>query len=853
MTTINDKNTSYRKGKYKKRRESTAVLSFVFASVLSFSVHASDLKSFNIEAGSLSTALLVYSRQSSTAVVASEDIVAGKTVSALNGDMDSIDALKQLLEGTGLKFRRSNNDGVIIYKSVVSPQAKLQKTSYNTAANYEAGTNVNEENKSVDMDNVFELEEVIVTASRRSESLQNVAAGITSVDPDDYVMKGLTSVGDIIDYSPGINYATSGSPAFGTITVRGVGQESSIPVVGVYVDDVPFSTNSPFSGGSNILFDGLLGDVERVEIIKGPQGTLYGAGAVGGVVRYITKDPALQQFRANAVTDISSTQEGGISELYKATISTPIVEDKIGLTVSGFYDDQAGFIDRIDGSQSVIEDDVNDSQTYGFSANTLVMFGDSGEVKLGGLYYKTKHSDVNQVDFTYPALDSANGRYESSAEASPIFVRYKKLDATISYDFGWAELTSVSAHMQYEGVSDDDLTPALGGLVDGATGSPPGTNTIPYNNTISSEKVIQEIRLASPANDAIEWLAGIFYIKEDTENSQTAVAEPSGFNILTSASPSEYEETAFFGNVTYYITPDFDMTLGLRYSDNSLGLDGNFSGAFAANPGAFSSVIEDKVTTYLFNTRYRVHENMSLYTRIASGYRPAFVNLPIRDPVSGIAINDAIVDSDLLWSYELGIKGDIPDSRLRYDFAVWRIEWDEFQASIDIQDIGSNINAEDGISAEGFEGAVQYYPIEDLMIQTSFAYTDSVLRSDEPRLDALKGESTRNIPKWSGSIQADYYFSVADWESSIGTGVRYTGKQNTQYSQSSTINFPVSSYVLVDFNMGFVKDNYTVAFYINNLLNKYAVTTGSVLGGGVAASAAIVQPRTVGLSLGLNF
>jgi len=840
------------KNMYQKKIKAFASVSLMaLTSALTSSIQATDVKSFDIEGGSLSKALLVYSRQSNSIVVASDDLVSDKIVPAVHGTMESEDALLQLLKGTGLKFRHNHEGGVVIYDSS-DQNSQFQVISYNSIRDYEANLSTYEEDERSDDVEAFEMEEVIVTASRRSESLQDVPASITSVNPDDFVAKGLTSVGDIIDYTPGVNYDTSGSPAFGVITIRGAGQESSTPVVGVYLDDVPFSTNSPFSGGSNILFDGLLGDVERVEIIKGPQGTLYGAGAVGGVVRYITKDPALEEFRANAMVDLSSTKEGGISQLYKSTISTPIVEDKVGLTVSGFYDDNAGFIDRIDGSGSVTEKNVNNSETYGFSANALIKLGDSGKIKLGSLYYKTKHTDINQVDFTFPILEAANGRYETSSVAEPIFVVYKKLDATISYDFEWAELTSVSAYMSYEGISDSDLTPDLGALIDDITGSVPGTNTIPFNNTIGSEKFVQEVRLASPKSDTFEWLAGFFYIKEDTENSRTAVAEPSGFNLLTSISPSEYEEIAFFGNATYYITPDFDVTAGLRYSDNSLGLDADFSGAFA-DPGVFSSVIEDKVTTYLFNARYRVNDDTTLYGRVASGYRPAFVNLPVRDPVTGEVASDPVVNSDLLWSYELGIKGTLPESRIRYDFALWKIDWNEFQALLDFQNISSNTNAEDGISAKGFEGTVQFYPVEELMIQTSFSYTDSVLRSDEPRLGGLKGEPTRSIPKWSASVQADYYFSVGDWDSSVGAGMRYTGKFNTEYTQASTINFPVPSHVLVDFNVGFQKDNYSISLYANNLLNNYAISTGGVGGGGAFAVAALVQPRTIGLSLGVNF
>ena len=817
----------------------------------------------------LAEALQLFAKKRSLNIIFTSALLASEASNHIEGAYSTREALGRLLAGTGLGFDIDNDGNIYINDKKDSVEAvQFRKISLNTTDEYLANLgsfqDVDAANDPKEEQKQFQLDEITVTASRRVENLQNVAAGITSVDPDDYLMKGMISVASIIDYTPGVNFTTHGAPGLGAITIRGAGQEGSTPVVGSYVDDVPFSTNSPYSAGADIIFDGLLGDIERVEIIKGPQGTLYGAGAVGGVVKYITKDPALEEFRANALVDLSITKDGGISQLYKGTVSAPIVEDKVGFTISGFYNDLAGFIDRIDSPLTVAADNVNSAQTYGVSANALIRFSDAGELKLGSMYYKTKNSATSAVDFTYPGLQPAAGRYDSTAGAAPGDIRYKKLDATLAYDFEWAELTSVTAYMSYESAAGGDETPTFGAVADQITGTAPGTNTVPFDTSVASKKFVQEVRLASPDSEEFEWLVGLFYSNEDTDNTQTAIAEPTGFNFLDVAFPSEYQEKAIFGNLTYYITPDFDVTVGVRHSDNELAVDAKFTGLFTDN-STFKGGVEDKVTTYSFNSRYRVNDDMSLYARVASGYRPAFVNLPIVDPATGLTLNEPIVDADMLWSYELGMKGTLPESRVRYDLALWKIDWNEFQSFLTFQNISTTTNAEKGISAYGFEGTIQYFPIDDLAIETTFSYSNSTLDDDSVNLGGLKGEPTRNLPKWTASVKADYSFEIGQWDGTIGAGLRYTGKHDSEYLGGvaangdivtpSAINFHVPSRMLVDMNVGFTMDEYTISFYATNLLDNYTIVGGGVGQGlnGLQANVGIARPRTVGVSLGMKF
>jgi len=702
---------------------------------------------------------------------------------------------------------------------------------------------------------------IVVTASRRDESLQNVGLAITSIDPVDFTEAGLTSIENLIDYTAGVNFNTSGTPGSGTITMGGASQESATPVAGVYMDDVPLTSNVPFAGGSGLLFDGVLSNIERVEIIKGPQGTLYGATAVGGVVKYITKDPSLDVLHGEGSIDFSNTRHGGFNKIYRANISTPLVTDKLGISVSGYSNDTAGFVDRV---VPALAKDVNDVQQSGYNVAVLWDISENASFKATALHSQVEWDTSPFISLEFPSQIPIFGRYQSDKPDSTNKLEYDLVSGVFKMDLDWSELTWVSAQTQYKSPTSRDQTDLFGGLADLFTGSAPGTNSVPTNAFLKSKKFVQELRFTSPKSDTVEWLAGLYYTKEDTNNNQDAIAQPTNFNLFDVSFPSHYKETALFGNVTWFIDPQFDVTLGARYSDNQLALDARFSGLFAAGgPNQeilFGDKVKDKVTSYSLGARWRPTDETSLYTRIANGYRPATVNLPLFDPATGANIAPPIINSDELVSYEFGVKGVSMEGKLHYDFALWAINWDNFQAAISFNGISVGGNAQAAIDAKGLEGELTFYATDNFKIRSNFAYTNSQLSADDATLSALKGEQSRNLPEWTASIKADYGFDISSFDGNAGLGVRYVGDYNTGYKSAvigsgGRLNFPVDSYALVDFNVSLIDDNYKISFYITNIFDKYAFanadasdTFSGPLGNGV-----IVQPRTIGAVVSMSF
>ncbi|WP_262690082.1 TonB-dependent receptor [Kordiimonas aestuarii] len=704
------------------------------------------------------------------------------------------------------------------------------------------------------------LEEIIVTAGRREQSLQDVPAAVSAIDPGDFTVKGLKQVGEILNYTPGVTYTDIGTKGFGNISARGVPQSSSIPVFGVYLDDTPISTNSTFSGGSTVMFDAMLMDIERVEVIKGPQGTLYGATSVGGMMRYISRDPAMEELRVTAGADVATTKDGEISQVYNGRVSVPLVKDKLGITVSGFWQDIGGYVDQVNpATGALIAEDVDGSENLGYAADLLFTPTEELSIRLKYMKQETDYGIDSGVQLlTYTSDESMFGGYTTIGAPGENYLDYEIMSGSINYEFDSVTLTSTSSRVEYKFGGVSDLTAAYGPVVDFYDGRDPGTTTSVLLDLLAgSEKFVQEVRLTSERMGNFEWIAGLYYSEEDTINNQDVISTPA-FDLLTIAFPSNYKEFAGFGDVTYYFNEKFDVTAGVRLSKNKTTLSYVSTGLLLGDAVFESDPIKDTVDTYLFSARYRPTDNLSLYTRVASGYRPASANIPILDPATGDNLAPPMIDPDNAWSYEIGAKGATNGNVFSYDVALWMIDWANFQAFTSFSGVNTGGNATGGLSAHGFEGSFNLRPTDALTLTTNVTYSRSKLNEDEPGIGGVEGEQLPDLPKWKGSFRADYLFDVTDsWSGNAGFGVRYSGKFMSSYSAStSTYPVVVEARTLVDANLSFTNDNVTIGLYATNLFNKRALQgrVDTILGGGSSNSTGVFErPRTIGANLRVDF
>jgi len=643
--------------------------------------------------------------------------------------------------------------------------------------------------------------------------------------------------------------------------VRGVRQLGGAATTGVYLDAIPLTSNSPFGtetqGG--FAFDGMLGDIERVEFLKGPQGTLYGATSVGGAVKYITRKPSLDEFRGHASVDYSSTKEGGFNQIYNGRISMPLVEDKLGLTVAGFYEDNGGLVDLVDATGTLIEEDGDQYDRYGFSGDLYYKFSDRFDFRARVLYQKADYNNVSQVNIDPDTKEPDHRAFAGAGFTFKRGFRNSFYTGTFEYQFEGATLTATSSYVEEDRSTRVNSTaPNILSIMDTRFGRDPGTTTLFTSNAdIGSQKFTQEIQLTSESSETWEWIVGLYYADEETFFTNTSTVQPDDLIHLSTEGPSFYKEYAAFGNLTYYVTPEFDLTVGGRLSRNEMTLRSETASDAILLQGLVGSSdatpVKDTVDTWSFAARYRPTEELSLYTRIASGYRPASANKLGTPEIPSFA------ESDSLWSYELGAKGSLAEGLFSYDIAVWYFNWNNFQAKIVREDtVTGLLNASGGITGKGVEGSFTFKPLNGLSIISNFAYTDSTLNEDEAGLDGEKGQQLPYVPKWTFSSRANYAFALtSELDAMIGAGVRYEGSSRSAFTDKdggSRLNIPTDSYVVVDVNAGVTWDQISLNLYATNLLNEEAmVNTEGVQTFSVTATGVPLKPRTIGIRLSVDF
>ncbi len=706
-----------------------------------------------------------------------------------------------------------------------------------------------------------EIEEVMVTASRRSESLQDIAMSVTVSSPTDFVSTGITTLRDVVNYSPGVVFRGGSAPIDNGLTMRGVSTMTSAPTVGVYIDDVPIGSGNGQAAGASLLLDVMKAGMERVELIKGPQGTLYGASSMGGIMRYVSPDASRSEVTGAVSADLSSIDHGGSSARYTGRISAPIVEDRAGIFLSGYYEDVGGFIDRIPQSATGAATDVNGHKNYGGMAKIDMNFTDRFSASVLALYDKTTFHGRNVVTLDGPPFELAYGKYETDTAYSDDESDFKVGALTLNYDFDFADLISTTSYQERLVSSTTDLVADFGPLINLFCQCQ--VDNAPFTGSQSTDRFVQELRLVSSeaAREAgnFEWSVGAVYSKEESGNGQRLEGLPTNFLLLDVDIPSELEELAGFANFTYFVTPKFDLTAGVRVAEieATVAVDDGPEILLGDTP---PTVIDDTIDTYSFSARYRATDDLSLYARIASGYRPAAANLPL-------AGASAIIETDTLWSYEIGAKGVSSSGLFSYDLTGWYLNWSNLQARVYVNGAQTGGNANSDVTAYGFEGALAFSPADDFTLTGSIAYTSSTLDDDETSaFGALAGESMPGVPEWTLALRASKRFELgAESALTLAAGVRYQDEMNTGFhggtgADGTTItplisNFDVEAWWQADASVAFKHRNFGATLYATNLFDEYGFSGGLARPavGFIRATANVIQPRTYGAILTFDF
>ena len=709
------------------------------------------------------------------------------------------------------------------------------------------------------------LEEIIVTAQKREEKLSQTPVAITALSSKELGALGATQFRDFANTVAGLGFTTGGAGDT-QINLRGITSGGSVsPTVGVYVDEVPYGSSTAFAGAAQLALDVGLFDISRVEVLRGPQGTLYGASTMGGLLKYVTTVPDLHDLGGTARAGLSTTEHGGVSYDVASAVNLPFGSDKAAARVSGFYSQDGGYVDNV----GLGEDDVNQSDLYGGRADVLFQPSEQLSIRLNAYLQKIDRNGSNEVGYDPATEKPIDGDLDQrSILPEPFDQKYEMYSATAVYDFGPAALTSVTS---YQSLNNDSF-------LDGSTlfvptfnflfspGNPFGLPEIAFGAVgiayaISTDKFTQELRLAG-TGPTIDWLIGGFYTDENSNQTQVVESfapdlSPIAADLTTIRLPSSYKETAGFGTVTWHATGKLDLAAGLRYSHNSQSYTQNSSGIISpllAPPRPETKSSED-VTTYLANLRYLANDNLMTYFRFATGYRPGGPNFTGQDPVTGQPIGNAAFESDKLQSYEGGIKVSTDDRRLSADAAVYLINWDNMQVVSARNGVGVVANAETARST-GAELTLTALPIPALTLLGTFAYIDAHLTADAEDLGGKDGDPLPDTPDFAGTISGDYAFDVGGHASTIGALVRYVGDRVSSFDESvGNPQYHLPSYTTVDLRGSAAFGSAQVRLYVRNVFDERGqLSAGTVLTqAGGPATVSILQPRTYGVSVDVSF
>ncbi len=698
------------------------------------------------------------------------------------------------------------------------------------------------------------LQEIVVTAQKRSENIMQVPAAVSFVGGDSLARQHAIRLQDFAAYVPGFQVDTAGTPGQTTITLRGIAPLGSGSAVGTYIDDAPLGSSGLYALANLFQLDLLPYDLRAVEILRGPQGTLYGASTMGGLIKYELQEADPRSFHAAAGAEILTIKgSGGVGSGFRGMVNLPLVEDKLALRVSGFDQFTPGYIDN----PVRRAHDINSvRQSGGRVALTWTPASDL-KVNVDALHQRIA-SDDNAIVSLGPVGDTPPlGDLTSNLPlAQPLVQSTDFYKGAVNWTLPIGTLTSITSFSRIQNKYWSDATPVLGSLIEALTGAP---GYSPQFVDITLRKFVEEVRLASPTGDRVEWLVGGFFTRERVSNVQAVEALDTSFNatainpILTVSIPSTYKELAAFGNLTLHLTEKWSVAGGLRYSRNEQHFDQNTGGLLSLGAPE-SGASSESVTTYSVSSRYQFSRDSMLYGRVASGYQPGGPNVAI----AGVP---PTVSSATLTNYELGFKTRTFENRLLLDLSAYRIDWKKIQ-TIATTPTGIQYIVNGGEArTQGVEASAKYQATEALTLGANMAYTDAKFTTGIPTLGTVVGQRLPLVPRISGAATADYHTSLnADWDLQLGGGLRYVGSRPAYLfvAPLPPVAMPEASYVAVDLNGHLSHGPWSLGLFVKNLFDKraYVTKTGltDALTGELAqVSAAVLQPRTIGLSIDRTF
>jgi iron complex outermembrane recepter protein len=878
-----------------------AVLLCVAVVGLSFGAdaHASIRKMIDIPAQGLGPALNTFARDRDLQVVYRSEVVGSLRTRGARGELTVDEALKQLLGGTGLTYRFLDEKTVTVFSVNGDGPDKQPNTSTNypfsnsmggvalqsdsPAQSSEPSLRLSQNGSPAQPDNspptsasrdesATKLNEIIVTAQKRSERIQDVPIPVTALNAAALVDSNQLRLQDYFTSVPGFNVVPQASGSFQHLSIRGITTGNfSNPTVGVTVDDVPYGSSSVLGGGGGTVVPDIdPGDLARVEVLRGPQGTLYGASSMGGLVKYVTLDPATDALSGRVEAGTSTVYNGAeLGYNFRGSVNVPISET-LAVRASGFSRQDPGYIDNVQTGQR----GVNEAKVDGGRLSTLWRPSQGLSLKLSALIQDTKGDGMSEVDVPtagYPQTTGLGDLQQSYLRGTGAYDRkVQAYSATLTAKLGNVDLTSVSGYNINTYSDSYDVTYAYASLtqygVPGTGFNGFGVPGSPAPERDKTNKFTQEVRLSAPIGDTLDWLLGAFYTHEASQYSQNVLAENPdtgaivGQSFATDFRPT-YTEYAAFADLTFHLTEKFDIQLGSRESHIKQTYEETDQGPlvpiFYGVPSPFSRPKVDtdsNAFTYLVTPRFKISPDLMVYARLASGYRPGGTNYSA-GPGTPLQYNP-----DKTYDFELGTKAEFLNHTLSVDASIYYIDWKNIQISLlDPQTTISYFGNGSGAKSQGIELSVESRPLTGLTLAGWIAWDDATLTHEFPpestAVGGAYGVDGDRLPyssRFSGNSSLKQDFPLSNnWSGFVGAMASYVGDREGEFTPTAERQ-DLPAYTKTDLSAGAKYDAWTINLYVNNVADKRGVLSGG-LNTSPSFAFLYIQPRTAGLSLVRTF
>lgn len=747
------------------------------------------------------------------------------------------------------------------------------------------------------------LEEIVVTATRQARLLNTVPISASAFSQKSLDAQGVNQIDDIALITPGVTF-TRGNSGSTSIAIRGISSESGASTTGIYIDDTPVQSRV-IGFSSTSVFPNVF-DLQRVEILRGPQGTVFGAGSEGGTIRFITPQPSLTEYTDYTKGELGFTEHGDPSFEAGAAVGGPIVNDVIGFRASASYRRDGGYTDRVDRFSGNMIAKFDDWQNTYTARLALAFQPIENLLIMPTFYYQNIYINDSQTYWEYLSNPDEH-QFKNGAPVTAPFQGTSYLPAlNINYKADYFTITSNTSYYEQDNQNNRDLSALIPndlGIAISPTHPVPGDPTYSDQDIfLTSQKAFtQEVRIQSNDPDArLSWLAGAFYQHELQSSNQYVPDTPEAFNALVEAAfgqtteqvfgmglyQGKYSYTSFidsidkqiagFGEVNFKVVGGLTLTAGVRVEHATFAFTNTSNGPFNGGLSVVNGSESETPIIPKYGISYQLNPANLFYATASKGFRPGGANpaIPARCDADlaelGYTSAPDSYKSDSVWSYEIGSKNRLLDGRLRLDTSIFDVKWSGIQQQV-ILGTGCGLDFVANLgkaTSRGFDFQGEFLPVDHLTTGVSLGYNhavfdQSLLSPPDPvtgvRPVLVRAGDSLGVNPWTVALNAQYDFVAFGHNSYVRADDQFASRQSTPTNSEDPGNetyapglVPLPQTNLLSLRLGTrFANGVELSLFAKNVFDSHPILSRNQTGSNIDTIYVdrTFRPRTIGITI----